>query len=225
MGETREVLRMDIEQARFNMIEQQIRPAGVLDDAVLGVLGRMRREAFVPAARRALAFAQLQVPLAHGQAMFEPVVEAQILQALQLRRSDKVLEIGTGSGFMAALMGALAGHVVSLEIDPELALEARENLFGAGVDNVHVEQADGALGFPAQAPYDVILASGAVPDVPQCWLSQLAPGGRLLVFVQEGAFMQARLLRKQASGDVHSEDVFATRVPCLNLGGGHCFRF
>lgn len=216
---------MDIEQARFNMIEQQIRPAGVLDEAVLGVLGRMRREEFVPAARRELAFAQLQLPLGHGQVMFDPVVEAQILQALQLRRSDKVLEIGTGSGFMAALMGALAGHVVTLESSPGLAVEARENLYGAGVDNVHVEQADGAQGFPAQAPYDAILASGAVPDVPQCWLNQLAPGGRLLVFVEEGEYMQARLLRKQASGDIHAEDVFATRVPYLNLGSDHRFRF
>lgn len=216
---------MDIEQARFNMIEQQIRPAGVLDEVVLGVLGQIRREQFVPADHRALAFGQIEVPLGQGQAMFNPVLEAQVLQALRLRRSDKVLEIGTGSGFMAALLGALAGHVVTLEINPVLAVEARENLHGSGADNVHVEQADGAAGLPAQAPYDVILASGAVGEVPECWLSQLAPGGRLLVFVKEGAFMQARLLRKQASGEIQSEDLFATSVPYLNLGGGSSFRF
>ena len=171
---------MDIEQARFNMIEQQIRPWDVLDKGVLGLLAVVRREDFVPAAYRALAFVDTEVPLGEGECMLAPRVEARMLQELQVQRHERVLEIGAGSGFMAALLGHRAQSVISLEIRPDLAKLAADNLRRAGASNVAVVQADGVHGYAAEAPFDAILLSGSLAKVPADLLGQLKPGGRLL---------------------------------------------
>jgi protein-L-isoaspartate(D-aspartate) O-methyltransferase len=203
---------MDTENARFNMIEQQIRPWEVLDAAVLALLATVRREDFVPAGLRALAFVDTQVPLLHedgasGPCMLEPKVEARLLQELQVQRHEKVLEIGTGSGFMAALLAHRAQQVFSLECRAELARRARENLRRAGVVNaqvLEVSAAEGARGLPAQAPFDVIVLSGSVAEVPRALLEQLKPGGRLCAVVGQEPVMQARLYTR-AGPDAWSE--------------------
>ena len=171
---------MNIEQARFNMIEQQIRPWDVLDKGVLDLLAVVRREDFVPAAYRALAFVDTEVPLGEGECMLAPRVEARMLQELQVQRHERVLEIGAGSGFMAALLGHRAQSVISLEIRPDLAKLAADNLRRAGASNVAVVQADGVHGYAAEAPFDAILLSGSHAKVPADLLGQLKPGGRLL---------------------------------------------
>ncbi len=178
---------MNLEQARFNMIEQQLRPARVLNPDVLDVLFVVKREEFVPPAHRRLAFADTEIPLgeAGGVRMFAPKLEAHALQALAMKKHENVLEVGTGSGYMAALLGAHADHVWSIEIDPQLAALARENLRRAGVTNVAVEVGNGLVGLPAHAPYDAIMVSGAVTKVPQALLDELKPDGRL--FAIEGA--------------------------------------
>ncbi|HEY1391866.1 MAG TPA: protein-L-isoaspartate O-methyltransferase, partial [Methylibium sp.] len=176
---------MNIEQARFNMIEQQIRPWDVLDTSVLSLLAIVKREDFVPAAQRALAFMDLEVPLADGQVMLSPKVEARMLQELAPARHELVLEVGTGSGYMAALLAHKAQRVVSLEIRPKLAAFARQNLQRAAVLNVEVREADGAKGYAAEAPFDAIVLSGSVAEVPQALLNQLKIGGRLIAIVGE----------------------------------------
>jgi protein-L-isoaspartate(D-aspartate) O-methyltransferase len=206
---------MNLEQARYNMVEQQIRPWEVLDQEVLDLLMTVKREQFVPPACAALAFADTAIPLGHGAAMLTPAVEAKFLQALQLRKSDKVLEIGTGSGFMAALLGARSDHVHTVEIEPELAARARENLQRACADNVTVIDGDGAQGWPAQAPYDVILLSGSVPDIPPALPAQLKVGGRLLAVVGEAPLMQARLVTCVAEGRFQAVNLFETDIPRL----------
>ncbi|MDP2132727.1 MAG: protein-L-isoaspartate O-methyltransferase [Sulfuritalea sp.] len=207
---------MNFEQARFNMIEQQLRPARVLDPDVLEMLFMVKREEFVPPAHRRLAFADTQIPLggSAGACMFTPIVEARALQALAMKRHENVLEVGTGSGYMAALLGVHADHVWSLEIDPQLATMARENLRRAGVTNVVVENDNGLAGLAAHAPYDVIMVSGAVSKVPQALLDQLKPGGRL--FAIEGAepAMEA-VLYTRAGKDFRRVAVFETVVAAL----------
>ncbi len=193
---------MNFEQARFNMIEQQLRPARVLDSDVLDVLFVVKREEFVPPAHRRLAFADTQLPLGGeaGACMFAPRVEALALQALAMKKHENVLEVGTGSGYMAALLGAHADHVWSIEIDPELAATARENLRRAGVSNVVVDVGNGLSGLPAHAPYDAIMVSGAVAKVPQLLLDQLKPGGRLFAIEGAAPAMQAVLYRRSGDG-------------------------
>ncbi len=193
---------MNFEQARFNMIEQQLRPARVLDPDVLEVLFVVKREEFVPPAHRRLAFADTQLPLGGEAAacMFAPRVEALALQTLAMKKHENVLEVGTGSGYMAALLGAHADHVWSLEIDPELAATARENLRRAGVSNVAVETGNGLSGLAAHAPYDAIMVSGAVAKVPQVLLDQLKPGGRLFAIEGAAPAMQAVLYARVGDG-------------------------
>jgi protein-L-isoaspartate(D-aspartate) O-methyltransferase len=206
---------MDFNQARFNMVEQQIRPWEVLDQDVLDLMSTIRREDFVPPAYRTLAFADTQVPLGHGAAMLAPKIEAKLLQALQVRKSDKVLEIGAGSGFMAALLGAKADHVYSVEIVPELAAFASENLRRAGIENVTVLTGDGARGWPAHAPYDVIVVSASLPVVPRELLDQLKPGGRLAAIVGDPPAMQAQIVTRLADATVEMVSVFETDVTPL----------
>ena len=177
----------DIERARFNMIEQQIRPWDVLDLDVLGLLSQVKREDFVPAAHKSLAFMDLMIPLVghpeealrNGWCMLEPKQEARLLQDLAPRAHEKVLEVGAGSGYMAALLASRAQRVISLEIHPELARMARDNLQRAGIRNAEVREADGAKGLSAEGPFDAILLSGSVVEVPHALLSQLKVGGRL----------------------------------------------
>ena len=225
---------MNIETARFNMIEQQIRPWEVLDQAVLGLLATVRREDFVPPALRALAFVDTQVPLVSGDAhggtghgaavaagacMLEPKVEARLLQELQVQRHERVLEIGTGSGFMAALLAHRAMQVVTLECRPALARMARENLSRSGIVNVKVldvSVADGARGLPTEAPFDVIALSGSVAEVPRALLQQLKTGGRLAAVVGEEPVMRAKLYTRVGEAAWSEVDLFDTVAPRLD---------
>jgi len=209
---------MNTELARFNMIEQQIRPWEVLDPAVLQLLATMRREDFVPPAYQALAFVDAQVPLPGGAAMLEPRVEARLLQELQLQRHEKALEIGTGSGFMAALMGHRAQRVHTLECDPALAATATDNLRRAGVGNVSVyavSATEGARGLPAEAPFDAIVLSGSVAEVPRTLLEQIKVGGRLLAIVGDEPIMRARLYLRAGDAAWSATDLFDTVAPRL----------
>lgn len=187
----------DIAHTRFNMIEQQIRPWNVLDAEVLQLLSVVKREEFVPLAHKALAFADIELPLPAGQTMLNPKVEARMLQDLKVQASDKVLEIGSGSGYMAALLAHRAQSVLSLEIVPELADMARANLQKAGLGNVQVRCADGAHGAAADGPFDVIVLSGSVAQVPQELLAQLKVGGRFLAIVGDEPMMRAHLVVRQ----------------------------
>ena len=201
---------MNIEQARFNMIQQQIRPWEVLDPDVLDLLAIVKREDFVPAAHKDLAFADVEIPLKEdakaSQIMLAPKIEARMLQALGIRTTDKVLEIGAGSGFMAALLAAKAEFVYAVEIDPELVDTARSNLKHAGVVNVSVDLGDAAQGWPLYTPYDVIVVSGSMPVLPESLLKQLKIGGRLIAIVGEAPVMQMQLVTRT------EEDAFNTVV-------------
>jgi len=207
---------MNIEQARFNMIEQQLRPGKVLNPDVLAVLSVVKREEFVPPAHRRLAFADTQIPLggAAGARMFSPRIEAHALQALAMKAHESVFEVGTGSGYMAALLGAHADRVWSIEIDPQLAAMASDNLRRAGVTNVSVEVGNGLAGLPAHAPYDVIMVSGAVAAVPRALLDQLKPGGRLFAIEGAAPAMQA-VLYTRVDQDFRRVAVFETVVDSL----------
>ena len=197
-----------VAQARYNMIEQQIRPWNVLDPEVLDLLAVVRREDFVPPAYRSMAFMDIEVPLLGGDAeeavrqghsMLQPRVEARILQDLQIKPTDRVLEIGAGSGYMAALLARRAERVVTLEIHPELAEMARENLRDAGIHNADVRLADGAKSAIPDGPFDVIVLSGSVAEVPAALLSLLREGGRLGAIVGSEPVMRFTITRR--SGD------------------------
>jgi protein-L-isoaspartate(D-aspartate) O-methyltransferase len=210
---------MNLEQARFNMIEQQIRPWDVLDSGVLALLARVRREHFVPPAHRALAFVDTQVPLVEGAAqgacMLEPRVEARLLQELRVQPHERVLEVGTGSGFMACLLGQQAASVLTLEIRADLAQSAAANLTAAGAANVQVRHADGSSGLPAEAPFDVIVLSGSVPQVPRPLLEQLREGGRLVAIVGEEPIMRATLYTRSGPQAFAQTELFDTVAPRL----------
>ncbi len=218
---------MDIELARFNMIEQQIRPWEVLDAEVLSLLAAVRREDFVPPAYLAMAFVDTEVPLVTSsgapQSMLAPKVEARLLQELDVGKHERVLEIGAGSGFMAALLGHRAQQVLSLEIDAELAVFASANLRRAGSSNVTVRHADGAKGCPADGPFDVIVLSGSVPQVPAGLFDQLKPGGRLVAIVGQLPIMRAMLYSRTAlrntggptDGAIGSVELFDAVAPRL----------
>ncbi|PKO90148.1 MAG: protein-L-isoaspartate O-methyltransferase [Betaproteobacteria bacterium HGW-Betaproteobacteria-12] len=207
---------MNIEQARFNMIEQQIRPWDVLDPQVLDLLFVVKRENFTPPAYRNLAFADMEIPLGDGQSMLAPKIEAKLLQELGLRNTDKVLEIGTGSGYMAALLAARAEHVVSVESRPALAEQARRNLADAGVNNVTVETGNGTGGWPARGPYDAIVVSGSLPELPEALLKQLRVGGRLAAIVGAAPVMEAVLVTCTGEGIYNTVNLFETVVPPLD---------
>ena len=206
---------MNFEQARFNMVEQQIRPWEVLDQDVLDLLMTVKREEFVPAVYRDLAFTEVEIPIGCGQVMLKPVIEGKVLQALRLGKADSVLEIGTGSGYFAALLAARTEWVRTIELEPELVKLASANLARNGVENVVVVQGDGIAGWAERAPYDVIVVSGGLPFVPQALLEQLKVGGRLFAFVGEAPVMKARLVTCEAEGRFRTEDIFETVVPML----------
>ncbi len=216
---------MDIEHARFNMIEQQIRPWDVLDAEVLSLLAAIHREDFLPPAVRSMAFVDTEVvlPTSTGpaQSMLAPKVEARLLQELDVGKHERVLEIGAGSGFMAALLGHRAQQVLSLEIDADLAAFASANLRRAGASNVTVRQADGSKGSATDGPFDVIVLSGSVPQVPQLLFDQLKPSGRLVAIVGQLPIMQALLYTRSATGGagkrsaISSVELFDTVAPRL----------
>lgn len=215
----------NLEQARFNMIEQQIRPWDVLDQDVLDLLSEVKREKFVPPAHKELAFFDLEIPLGSGATMLAPKIEARLLQELGLKSADRVLEIGTGSGYMAALLAACADHVTSVEINPELAKMAKANLAAAGVTNVTVEVGDGAQGWGKES-YDVIMVSGSLPFLPESLLKQLKLGGRLVAIVGELPVMEAQLVTCTAQGAYASVNLFETvAAPLQNAARRDAFRF
>jgi len=214
---------IDFEQARFNMIEQQIRPWDVLDLEVLELLSLVRREDFVPMAHKALAFVDMQIPLLgsgeeamqQGHCMLEPKVEARMLQDLHVRPHEKVLEVGAGSGYMAALLARRSQRVISLELHPELVKMARANLQRAGISNAEVRQADGATGLPAEGPFDVIVLSGSVAEVPPGLLSQLKVGGRLAAIVGFEPVMRATFITRTGETTFTTAQPWDTMAPRL----------
>jgi len=217
---------MDFERARFNMVEQQVRPWEVLDQDVLESMMTVKREEFVPAQYRSLAFSEAEIPLGCGQIMLSPVIEGKILQAAQVKKTDSVLEIGAGSGYFAALLASRADWVRSIEIEPELASLASANLKKAGVENVIVEEGDGAEGWSARAPYDLIVVSAGMPMLPQAFKEQLNVGGRLVAFIGEAPMMVARLVTCVGEGKFETVDLFENVVPPLkNAKRVESFRF
>jgi len=187
---------MNKEQARFNMVEQQIRPWQVLDKGVLTVLSRIPREYFVPQAYQSMAYTDMEIPLAHGETLVAPRVDARLMHDLQLTGTEKVLEIGTGTGYLTALLAARAQWVVSYEIHPDLATAARDNLQRAGVTNAEVRNGDGNQGAVADAPFDAIVLGGSVTEVPQALLQQLRVDGRLIAIVGTDIQMSATLFTR-----------------------------
>lgn len=201
---------MNTEQARFNMIEQQIRPWDVLDQGVLSLLAVVKREDFVPPAYRSMAFFDTEVPLPNGQHMLAPKVEARLLQELGVRRHERVLEIGAGSGYMAALLSHKARQVITLEIDPVLAKMASDNLKRAAISNVSVVEADGSKRLPTAGPFDAILLSGSVAAVPPALLNELKVGGRLAAIVGQEPVMCAVLVTRVGENEFRSVNLFDT---------------
>jgi len=204
-----------IEKFRFNMIEQQIRPWDVLDASILALLSVVKREKFLPADQLHHAFIDMDAPLPGGQCMLSPKVEARALQDLKIQKHEKVLEIGTGSGYMAALLGYCAQSVLSLEILPELATLARKNLRNAGVHNVEVRQADGAQGAAVDGPFDVIVLSGSVASIPDVLKAQLKAGGRLFAIVGQDPIMQAHFVTRTGASSYQTTtpwDIVAPRL-------------
>jgi protein-L-isoaspartate(D-aspartate) O-methyltransferase len=206
---------MDWEQARYNMVESQIRTWEVLDPTVLNLLFQVKREDFVPEAYRSLAFADMQIPLGHGELMLTPKVEARMLQSLIVQATDKVLEIGTGSGYTTALLSKLAAHVYSVEIVPDISLKAGERLARHGITNVTLEVGDGSRGWDRHAPYDAIMVTGSLPILPDSFQQSLAVNGRLLAVVGDPPVMKARLVTCVASNVYHTDDLFETLIPPL----------
>ncbi len=202
-------------QARNNMVEQQIRTWNVLDQRVLDFIGQIPRELFVPEQYRDLAYAETNIDIGHGQVMMTPVVEARILQAAQVHADDKVLEIGTGSGYLTALLGNMGGHVYSVEIIPELQKRAEEHLAELGIHNTSLEEGDGSNGWNRYAPYDVIVITGSLPVLPESFQQSLAPGGRLVAIVGESPVMEARLVTRQEDNQFSNEYLFSTEIPAL----------
>ncbi len=221
---------MNFEQARFNMVEQQIRTWDVLDQDVLDLLYALPREDFVPPAYRTLAFSDMEIPLetgaGQGARMMPPKLEARIVQELAMRKSDRVLEVGTGSGYLTALLAHRAAHVHSIEIKPALAAFGRANLFRHGVENVTLEAGDASRGWSAHAPYDVIVLCGSTPVLPRTLLGQIAPGGRLFAVVGDAPVMVAKRVTCNAPGVFASVELFDTLIaPLVNAERPSRFEF
>jgi protein-L-isoaspartate(D-aspartate) O-methyltransferase len=215
----------DVEQARYNMVEQQIRTWEVLDQHVLDLLFAVRREEFVPPQYRSIAFADLEIPLGNGTSMWTPKIEARVLQEMKLTRSDQVLEIGTGSGYFTALLASEAAGVRSVEIDNDLAAAAAAKLTRAGFANVRVETGDGARGWGSDH-YDAIVLTGSSPILPERFFEQLKPAGRLFAILGDAPAMKARLVRLEAPGSRVESDLFETVVkPLFNAAQPARFEF
>ena len=206
---------MNIEQARFNMIEQQIRPWNVLDQDVLDLLHVVKREQFVPAAYQNLAFADVEIPLPGGETMLAPKIEARVMQETGVKKHETVLEIGTGSGYMAALLAHRAAKVTTVEINPETAELAKKNLANAGIHNVTVEVGNGAQGWEKGAPYDVIVISGALEVLPEAILKQVKVGGRIAAIVGQAPVMEAAIISRTGENTYSTIKVFETNVRYL----------
>jgi protein-L-isoaspartate(D-aspartate) O-methyltransferase len=208
-------LEMNIEQARFNMIAQQIRPAEVLDERVLTTINETPRENFVPAAYKELAFSDINVPIGYGQVMMTPIMEARLLQALAVQPEDKILEVGTGSGYFTALLASLGGTVLSVEIHPELQQQAQSRLLEHGITNVTLMEGDASHGWDKDARYDVIAITGSFPILPETFRHQLNVGGRMVVIVGEKPVMEALLITRIDGDQWTTLPLFETDFPAL----------
>ena len=217
---------MNVEQARFNMVEQQIRPWDVLDTAVLDLLFEVKRERFVPEACRELAFADLEIPLGHGESMMAPRLEARILQDLGVKPGDTVYEVGTGSGYLTALLARRARHVTSAEIHPDLSARARANLAAAGIGNVTLLEGDSARAPLGEKAYDAIVLTGSTPELPEAFIARLNPGGRLIAIVGDAPVMKALLVEQAGPGEIRRTELFETLLkPLVNAQAPARFRF
>ena len=209
------IAQMDFEKARFNMVEQQIRPWDVLDQQVLDLLFRLHREDYVPEPYRSLAFADMEIPLGHDEKMLQPKLEARMLQELAIKSTDRILEVGTGSGYMTALLASFGKHVYSVDIIPEFTRSAAARLAAHGVGNVTLETGDAARGWDKHAPYDVIVLTGSVPVLPEAFQKSLALGGRLIAVVGEPPVMEAQLVTYVSAGAYNSVGLFETCIAPL----------
>lgn len=208
---------MDLQQARSNMIEQQVRPWDVLDQRVLDVLSEVPREAFLEPQHRGVAYSDFQLPIGHGQHMLKPTVDGRLLQSLLLELTDTVLEIGTGSGYLTACLARLSAHVESIEIIPQLASEAKERLAQMGISNVNVLEQDAASSWDARDGYDAIAFSGAIPSIPEFYRNKLNVGGRLFAMIGESSepTMEAVLITRVRETEWSRESLFETGVETL----------
>lgn len=206
---------MTLEETRLNMVAQQIRPWNVLDDNVLDLLYKIRREEFVPLANRAMAFVDMEIPLGYGQVMLEPKMEARMLQELHVKKTDKILEVGSGSGYLTALLAEQGAHVYSVEIVPELKAMAEDNLKAHGINNVTIEQGDAARGWSKHEPYDVIVLTASTPVLPEAFKKSLNPGGRLFAIAGEDPIMEALLITCVAPGEFTTTTLFETSTTSL----------
>ena len=217
---------MNFTQARLNMIEQQIRPWDVLDQKVLDLIARIHREDFIPEEYRQLALADVQLPLLHGQTTMTPKMEARLLQALDIRKDDKVLEIGTGCAYLTALLAASARHVTSVDIYPEFKEQGVEKLARYQLDNVTLETGDAVRGWSKNSPYDVIVVTGSVPVLESCFQDQLNDRGRLFVIVGVSPVMEAMLITRMGKQEWSREVLFETDLPAIIGAQGRVkFRF
>ena len=206
---------MNFEQARLNMVENQVRPWEVLDGRVLDVISRVRREDFVATEHRQLAFADLCLPLGHGEMMMKPVVEGRVLQALDLQPTDRVLEIGTGSGYLSACLATLSAQLTSVDIHADFTTAATERLLHAGIANVSLATGEAVKAWQPDGLFDALVATGAVAEVPPRWLTWLKPGGRMLVVSGQSPVQRASLLTHEAAGRFREDGLFETDLPYL----------
>jgi protein-L-isoaspartate(D-aspartate) O-methyltransferase len=217
---------VNLEQARFNMIEQQIRTWDVLDDRVLNVLSSIPRENFVPANRRDLAFTDISIPLAHNQVMMPPKLEGKLLQALTIKPDDRILEIGTGSGYVTACLAGLGQDVVSIELYEDFIDQARSKLDQHDIGNVTLKQGDAGSGWEQDSGFDAIAVTGSLPLLHEGYHRLLNPGGRLFVIVGKPPIMQALLITRVGEQEWIRESMFETMLPALvNAPGPEVFRF
>ena len=205
----------NIELARSNMIEQQIRPAEVLDQRVLETISDTPREAFVPETYQDLAFSDINVDLGNAEVMMKPIMEARILQALNIQPGDKILEIGTGSGYLTALLAKLGGHVESVEIEPKILEQAKTRLGNQGITNVTLVQGDASGGWNQNEAFDVIAITGSFPILPESFQKQLTVGGRMAVIVGESPVMETLLITRAAEDQWVTQALFETDFPAL----------
>ena len=206
---------MNFEQARFNMVEQQVRPWDVLDARVLELLETTQREDFVPVRYRKMAFTDMAIPLDHEQSMMKPVVEGRLLQALELKPDETVLEIGTGSGFITACLAQMSKSVVSVDIHEQFSKEAAARLKEKGIQNVEIETGDAMSGWQPEQAHDVVVVTGSVEDIPDQFRGWVNPGGRMFVVCGESPAMEAKLLTKLNATEWREESLFETDLPRL----------
>lgn len=206
---------LNFEQARHNMIVQQIRPCNVLDDDVLALIQRLPREDFVPVQYKEHAFTDMNIPLAHDQLMMEPKLEAFMLQALKIQPQDSVLEVGTGSGYVTALLASQARHVVSVDINAELQQQAEQKLAAHNINNVTLETGDASRGWDKQRPYDVIAITGSMPVLPESFQKSLNVGGRLFAIVGDAPAMEVILITRVADNEWSHQVLLETNIPAL----------